>query len=182
MGNFVPMVMYISLFIKAKIEVRNRVIPSGAQQDVEQRKRDRKANVTFFTLFLALIGVSIPPLFGFFVMEFILAPLGVHPPEALLVVLSLFQELRTLLPIMDSIVILRNPEMRKAINILKKKLTNRRRGNIITNATLSTAATRTSSDVKSTAGTSTTTTSTTRTGAVITSIRRHNELNIIAIS
>ncbi len=121
MGNFVPMVMYISLFIKAKIEVRNRVIPSGAQQDVEQRKRDRKANVTFFTLFLALIGVSIPPLFGFFVMEFILAPLGAHPPEALLVVLSLFQELRTLLSVMDSIIILRNPEMRKAIKKIKEE-------------------------------------------------------------
>ncbi len=161
-GNVVPMVMYISLFIKAKI-VRNRIIHPGAQIDVEQRKRDRKANLTFFTLFLALIGVSIPPLFGFFVLEFIFAPLGAQPSEVFLIVLSLLQELRTLLPVIDSIAILRNPDMRKAINILKNKLTNQRRGNIRTNATPRTAATTASSDVKSTAGTSTTTTSTTKT-------------------
>ncbi len=122
MGSYVPVVMYIALLIKAK-SIRNQIIRSGAQ---EARKRDRKANITFFTLFLSLIGVNIPPLFAYFVIMFIFAPLGVQPPEALLLVLSLLQELYTLLPVMDSIAIMRNPEMRKAINILKNKLTNQR--------------------------------------------------------
>ena len=36
-SGFVPMVMYIALFIKAKI-VRNQIIPLGTQEDTEQRK------------------------------------------------------------------------------------------------------------------------------------------------
>ncbi len=49
-GSYVPMVMYIALFIKAK-RMRNQFIRSGEPQN---RKQDRKANITFFTLFLAL--------------------------------------------------------------------------------------------------------------------------------
>ena len=132
-GSYVPMVMYIALLIKAKI-IRNQFIRSGAQKDI---KRDRKANITFFTLFIALIGVNIPPLFAYFVIDFIFLPLGIKPPEALLLILSLLQQLYTLLPVMDSIAIMRNPDMRKAINILKNKLTNEREG--MYSATTSTA-------------------------------------------
>ncbi len=122
MGSVVPMVMYITMLIKAK-RVRNQmIIPSGTQEDVEQRKRDRKANITFFTLFLSLFGVYIPPLFGYILINLFFAPLGVHPPKALLLVLSLLEQLYALLPVMDSIAILRNPEMRKAIKILMNKL------------------------------------------------------------
>ncbi len=52
---------------------------------------------------------------------FIFAPLGVQPPEALLLVLSLLQEVYILLPIMDSIAIMRNPEREKP---LKRSRTN----------------------------------------------------------
>ena len=140
-GSYIPMVMYLAVFIKAK-RIRNQFIRSGAP---ENRKRDRKANITFFTLFLALIGVNIPPLFAYFVITFVFAPLGVQPPEALLLVLSLLQQLYALLPIMDSIAIIRNAEMKKALKILKNKLTNHREGNTRTNtitsiAVLSTAA------------------------------------------
>ncbi len=125
-GSYVPMVMYIVLLIKAK-RVRNQIIPSGTQENAEQKKRDRKANITFFTLFLSLIGVHTPPLFAYIIINVILAPLGVQPPEALLLVSLLLQDLYALLPIMDSIAIMRNPEMRKAIQILKNKL---KRGSI----------------------------------------------------
>ncbi len=120
-GSFVPMAMYIALFNKAK-KVRNQIIPSGTQEDAEQRKRDRKANITFFTLFLSIFGVYFPPVFAYIVIHIILEPLGVQPPEALLLVLSLLQLLYILLPVMDSIAIMRNPEMRKAIKMLKVKL------------------------------------------------------------
>ena len=121
MGSFVPMAMYIALFIKAK-KVRNQLIPSGTQEDAEQRKRDRKANITFFTLFLSIFGVYFPPVFAYTVIHLILKPLGVHPPEALLLVLSLLEQLYTLLPIIDSIAIMRNPDMRKAITMLRNNL------------------------------------------------------------
>ncbi len=120
-GSYVPMAMYTALFIKAKI-LRNQIRPSGTQEDTEQGKRDRKANVTFFVLFLSLFGVNIPPVFGFIVINIIFAPLGIQSPEALLLVLALLQQLYTLLPIMDSITIMRNPEIRKAIKMLKNKL------------------------------------------------------------
>ncbi len=120
-GSFVPMVMYTALFIKAK-KVRNQLIPSGTQEDAVQRKRDRKANITFFTLFLSLFGVYFPPVFAYIVIHLILEPLGVHPPEALLLVLSSLHQLYTLLPVIDSIVIMRNPDMRKAITMLRNNL------------------------------------------------------------
>ncbi len=120
-GSVVPMVMYIALFMKAK-KVRNRIIPSGTQEDAEQSKRDQKANITFFTLFLSLIGINTPSFIVFFVINLIFVPLGVQPPEALLVVLSLLQEVYILLPVIDSIAIMRNPEMRKAIKMLKNIL------------------------------------------------------------
>ncbi len=110
-----------STSIKAK-KVRNQIIPSDTQEDAEQRKRDRKANLTFFIIFLSLFGVNIPPVLAFVVISMIFAPLGIQPPEALLLVLSLLQQLRTLLPVMDSIALMRNPEMRKAIKMLKNKL------------------------------------------------------------
>ena len=121
MGTSIPIVMYIALFMKAK-KIRNQIIPSGTQEDAEQRKRDQKANITFFTLFLSLIGVNIPSFISSFVIMFIFAPFEVQPPEALLLVLYVLQQVYILLPIMDSIVILRNPEMRKAIKTLKDKL------------------------------------------------------------
>ena len=56
-GSFIPTVMCIALLIKAK-RVRNQIIPSGTQEDVEQRKRDQKVNITFshsFSRFLEYI-------------------------------------------------------------------------------------------------------------------------------
>ncbi len=117
-GSFVPTVMYIALFIKAK-KIRNQIMPSDTQEEAEQRKRDRKANITFFTLFLSLVGVNTPSFVAYFVIILLLAPLGIQPPETLILVLSLLQEVYILLPIIDSIAIMRNPDMRKAIKMLK---------------------------------------------------------------
>ncbi len=143
-GSYIPLVMYIALLIKAK-KIRNQIIPSGTQEDTEQRKRDRKANITFFTLFLSLFGVSIPPLLAYILINLIFTPLGVQPPEALLLVLSLLQQLYALLPVVDSIAIMRNPEMRKGLIMLKKKLTNRNeRSKRTGTATCTTATTNTS--------------------------------------
>ncbi len=120
-GSVVPMLMYIALFIKAK-RIRKQLSTSvDSTIDLEQRKRDRKANVTFLTLFLSLFGVSFPPLFVYIFNNNILVPLGVQPPEVLLVITYILQMLYLILPITDSIAIMRNPEVRKALQIIKKK-------------------------------------------------------------
>ncbi len=118
-GSFIPLIMYILLFIKAK-KIRNQIAPvENSQVDSEQRKRDRRANLTFFAMFLSLFGVSAPPLIAHIIIEVILPTLEVNSPEALILISFILQELHSLLPIVDSIVILRNPEMRKAIKMFK---------------------------------------------------------------
>ncbi len=58
------------------------------------------------------------------------ALMGVQLPEAVLLILSFLQEVYILLPVIDSIAIMRNPEMRKAIKMLKNIL---KRGSTNTN-------------------------------------------------
>ncbi len=120
-GSFIPLIMYSALFIKAK-KVRNQIVVASTPDDGEQRKRDRKANLTFFAIFLSLFGVACPPIFAFTIINTILVPLGIQPPEFFLVMIYLLQGLFPILPIADSIAILRNPEVRKATGILKSKL------------------------------------------------------------
>ena len=121
-GSYIPLIMYISLFIKAK-KIRNQIIPAAnVQTDGEQRKRDRKVNLTFFTIFLALFGFTFPPILAFVITDIILPILGVSPIEALVLISFILQELYSLLPIVDSIVILRNPATRKAIQMLKNRI------------------------------------------------------------
>ncbi len=124
-GSFIPLIMYIVLFIKAK-KVRNQLTPAGnVQVDGEQRKRDKRANLTFFTMFLVLFVLKIPSLVAYVLTKVLLPTLGVRPSEWLLLVSFSLQELYSLLPITDSIIVLRNPEMRRAINMLKNRITNR---------------------------------------------------------
>ncbi len=121
-GNVIPIVMYTALFIKAK-KVRNQIIPvANTQVDSEQRKRDRRANLTFFTIFMSLIGVLLVPVATYSLNNFILIPLRVKPPKPLQILSYILQQLGLILPIADSIAVLRNPEMRKAINMLKTRL------------------------------------------------------------
>ncbi len=121
-GSFIPLIMYIALFVKAK-KVRNRIISVDTQEnDGEQQKRDRRANVTFFALFLSLFVVNVLPLVSFIVVNSILVSLGIRPPEGWLVIAYLLQLLILTLPISDSTIVLRNGEVRKAITLLKAKV------------------------------------------------------------
>ncbi len=110
------------MFVKAK-KVRNRIISVDTQEnDGEQQKRDRRANVTFFALFLSLFVVNVLPLVSFIVVNSILVSLGIRPPEGWLVIAYLLQLLILTLPISDSTIVLRNGEVRKAITLLKAKV------------------------------------------------------------
>ena len=123
-GSLAPMAMYTALFLKGK-KVRNQIVTINtyAQEEIEQRKRNKKVNVTFFTIFLSLVGLTIPPLVVILCDDYILAPLGVEPPQELLTLHYLLHNFYLILPITDSIAILRNPETRKAIETIKTRLT-----------------------------------------------------------
>ena len=124
----VSLVMYLILFHKAR-KLRNRVAvanPSDAANETEERaatarkmKQERKANVTFFLLFLALIGVSIPPT-AFVLVGRVLIILigGTGFPTVYTVAEILVGSTISLLIIVDPIVIMRNEDFREAIRKL----------------------------------------------------------------
>ena len=116
--------MYLILFHKAR-KLRNRVAAaplSEANCDAKDRaetarklKQERKANFTFFLLFLALIGVSIPPTAFVLVGRIIIIISGTSVPTAYTVAELLVGSTISLLTIVDPIVIMRNQDFREAI-------------------------------------------------------------------
>ena len=120
----VSLVMYLILFHKAR-KLRNRVAAAPlpeANCDAEDRaetarklKQERKANFTFFLLFLALIGVSIPPTAFVLVGRIIIIISGTSVPTAYTVAELLVGSTISLLTIVDPIVIMRNQDFREAI-------------------------------------------------------------------
>ena len=121
----VSLVMYVILFRKAR-KLQNRVAiapPSEATGDAEDRaetarkfKQEQKANFTFFLLFLALIGVSIPPTAFVFVGRVIIIIVGgASLPTAYTVAELLVGSTISVLFIVDPIVIMRNQDFRETI-------------------------------------------------------------------
>ena len=121
----VSLMMYLILFRKAR-KLRNRVSvapTSEATSGVEERaesakklKQERKANTTFFLLFLALIGVSIPPTTFVLIARIISIIIGgTALPTAYIVIEILVGSTISLLIIVDPIVIMRNEDFREAI-------------------------------------------------------------------
>lgn len=119
----VSLVMYLLLFRKAR-KLRNRIVvvspfeaAAEEREEMAQRlKRERKANTTFFLLFLALIGVSIPPTAFVLIGRVIIIIIGgTALPTAYTVAEVLVGPTISLLIIIDPIVIMRNKDFRKAI-------------------------------------------------------------------
>jgi uncharacterized membrane protein len=119
--NVVFLLLYFILFIKVRM-MRNKITDCNTDQEkaaaVMKQKREHRANVTFFLLFLALLGVSIP------VGKIILDVLGV-PEESALYTLAgtIGWAAYHLLVIIDPLIIIRNGDfrfiMRKLFNQLK---------------------------------------------------------------
>lgn len=121
LGCFIPLVMYTALFVRAK-QVRNQILPNfDTEENREQRKRDKKANRTFFALFLSLLIVNILPTIGV-IINSILVGRGIQPPEFFIVIKYLFRSLIMYAPITDSIIIIMNAEVKKAMKMLRNKL------------------------------------------------------------
>ena len=121
--GIVSFMMYLILFRKAR-KLQNRVaLPSEATGDAENRaetaqklKQERKANFTFFLLFLALFGVLIPPTAFVLVGRLIIIIVGgTSLPTAYAVAELLVGYTISLIIIIDPIVIMRNQDFREAI-------------------------------------------------------------------
>ena len=126
-SGVVSLVMYIFLFRKAR-KLRNRVAvatPSEAATSETEReemarrmKHERKANITFFLLFLALIGVSIPPSVFVLIGRIFVIISGKALPTAYTVTEVLVGPTISLLILIDPIVIMRNQDFREVIRML----------------------------------------------------------------
>ena len=127
-SGIVSLVMYLLLIRKAR-KIRNRVAvaspPEAAiskaieRAEMAQRlKRERRANITFFLLFLALIGLSIPPTAFVLIGRIIVIISRTALPTAYTVAEVLVGPAISLLIIIDPIVIMRNQDFREVIGKL----------------------------------------------------------------
>ena len=129
--SVVSIILYLSLFCKAR-KLRNQIAIAHQPSDADSKetraatarklKRDRRANVTFFLLFLALMGVSFPPLIFLLIGRAITVVGGTTPPTAYTVAEILAGSTFPLLIVIDPVVITRNDDFRGAIRKLLNKL------------------------------------------------------------
>ena len=137
-GSYIPLIMYTILFIKAK-KIKNQIGPVDVSEvTLENNKRERRANITFFFLFLSLFGVTFFPFMFYIIGRSTLLALGIRPASEYIIVTTILRTLFNILPLIDAIAIMRNPDVRSALSLLKKKLNGR--STQATNTTISTAS------------------------------------------
>ena len=121
LGSFVPLIMYTSLFIKAKI-IRNQVVSISSEQTSPHSNNERRANTTFLILFLSLFGVVIIPFLLYLIGTAIVQQFDIPLPPVHVILTTLSVVIFQILPIVDPIAIMRHPDVRKVLSFLKKKL------------------------------------------------------------
>lgn len=122
--SVIPLVMYVILFIKARKVRLNMVVPAAifSGQVLERKTRERKANYTFLTLFSSTFSFTSLSFLHFIVDHFIWHSFGEHSEVIMRVVVYILGVYYDLLPIVDSIAIMRNFEFRCALKKLKHTL------------------------------------------------------------
>ncbi len=127
MGSVLPLIMYIILFIKAR-QIRQRTaIPVAVMSGyiLERKTRERKANYTFLTLFLLTFCVTSLTLFHFLVIR----PISIISEANSEILNQLFifvlRVYYNLLPILDSIAIMRNSDFHCVLRKMKETIRNR---------------------------------------------------------
>ena len=128
--NVISLLLYFIMFCKAR-QLSNKIRAlqkssakcEAGMKDVvtESLRRERRANVTFFLLFLALTGVSIPPFLFFVVGRPIITTLDVVPPPAYTIAGIIGRATYPLLTIVDPIVIMRNQDFKEVIGRFYRK-------------------------------------------------------------
>lgn len=114
MGSFIPLVLYLLLFIKAK-KMKNSVVAPP----VNNQNNAARHNITFFFLFLALFGVNLIPFLFFIIGNSIISTLMIHSPSQYVVTTTVVRSLYNILPLIDAIAIMRNSDYRCAMRSFK---------------------------------------------------------------
>ncbi len=118
MGSFVPLVLYLALFLKAKKLKKIIIAPSSSTH----HNNTARHNTTFFLLFIALFGVSLLPFLFFVIGNTIISTLSIHSPPQFVITTIVFRSLYNILPLIDAFAIMRNSDFRDAIRLFKSKL------------------------------------------------------------
>lgn len=120
----VPVSLYGFLYRKAR-QVRNQIHPviEGHQSAVGLRNTaSKKATVTFFLLFVTLVGCVVPFYFSHILSYFVLKTAGVRPPAPMAVFHCLGHALFISMPIADAVTIMRNGDVRAVMHKMYKSL------------------------------------------------------------
>lgn len=129
-SSVVSLIMYLILFCKAR-KLRNKVTiahqPDASAEEenaatAQKLKRERRAHVTFFLLYLSLIGISLPPVIVLFIGRVIIFISGVALPTAYNVVQILAGSSFSLLVFIDPIVIMRNEDFKEVVKKVLNKI------------------------------------------------------------
>ena len=114
-SGIVPIFLYSVLFWKAKkIKKSTASAANDLTDNGNTTRREWRATITFFLLFMAVFVVTVPPVFLFFILELI------FPPSTWLNIIRLFSSnMIPLLVILDPLFIMRDRDMRIAMAQLK---------------------------------------------------------------
>ena len=122
------LILYFALFYKAR-KLRKKVFHQPDSSSVEattvaaqKLKQGQRANATFFLLYLALIGVTLPPVIVLLIGRAIVFVSGRALPTAYNVVEILAGSSFPLLTFIDPLVIIRNKDFRDVVKILFNKI------------------------------------------------------------
>lgn len=124
--NVVSLVLYFALFCKART-MRSKIVKVDPNSEgakaltIQKLKQERRANLTFFLLFLALAGVSFLPFIFFVVGRPIITSLEIVPSPEYTIAGIIGRATFPLLTIIDPIVIMRNQDFREVTGKLCRK-------------------------------------------------------------
>lgn len=111
-GGFIPVVLYSMLFCKARRMARDS---GSCETNAIMHSRTRQATLTFFILFLALAGCSIPTY-----LIFCLSPLAISSPLIFWAYFGISLSLFEAVLLADPIALMRNREVRESLNKLTR--------------------------------------------------------------
>ena len=125
--NITGLMLYLTLYIKAK-KLQNRIVDSSLQDSeaqLERGRQERRANTTFFLLFVALIGVSFPALFfnqAMNLQQISTTILKISMDIIFQFLTVIAQTLHSVLVIIDPVVILRDKDAKEVLLKCIRKL------------------------------------------------------------
>ena len=123
--NVVSVILYLILFIKAR-KLRNITFdlnePIARIAAAQKLKRERRANITFFLLFIVLAGVSFFPFVYSVLGRPIITSLMITPPQGYTIAGVIGRAMYPLLTILDPLIIVRNADFREVSRYLLNRL------------------------------------------------------------